>query len=91
MAGTIRIQNLTSNTAPTNDTVFPSETNGILTEVTKKISLKDILKSNIVELLEAPTSTTVGIIGTMGYYNGYKYTWIDENVVIREAVEITWS
>ena len=39
MAGTIRIQALTENLVPTIDTVFPSETDGDLSEVTKKLNL----------------------------------------------------
>lgn len=53
------------------------------------IALADI-PTYFVVLGSAPTPTTAGVIGQVGYYAGYKYTWTDTAVVIREVVETTW-
>lgn len=76
MAGTIRIQTLSENLAPTINTVFPSETNGVPTEVTKKITLETI--SEFVRDSN-PLGTTAknynsdGTRGDRSYNSGYMY------------------
>ncbi|HPT70821.1 MAG TPA: hypothetical protein PLE74_00905 [Candidatus Cloacimonadota bacterium] len=41
-------------------------------------------------LSAAPTPTSTGKDGERGYYGGYNYIWVADNVVIRHVVETTW-
>jgi hypothetical protein len=48
------------------------------------------IASVFVTLLSAPSPTAVGVAGQWGYYSGYLYRWVADNVVVRSVVETTW-
>jgi hypothetical protein len=53
------------------------------------IALADV-PTYIVSLSAVPTPTTTRVAGAVGYYLGYKYTWVAASQVVREVVETTW-
>ena len=54
------------------------------------IALADV-PTYIVSLSAVPTPTTTRVAGAVGYYLGYKYTWVAASQVVREVVETTWT